>query len=87
MKSLFKIFVIGTDPCVIFLSNLDRVILLLLEVHASITFGVSHLRDPVKQVKVFTFSSMAVSVKCFFTYPILIYCYKLQENTFKVLYP
>ena len=51
MKSLFKIFVIGTDPCVIFLSNLDRVILLLLEVHASITFGVSHLRDPVKQVK------------------------------------
>jgi len=50
LKSLFKIFVIGTDPCVIFLSNLDRVILLLLEVHASITFGVSHLRDPVKQI-------------------------------------
>jgi hypothetical protein len=50
LKSLFKIFVIGTDPCVIFLSNLDKIILELLEVHASITFGVSHLRDPVKQI-------------------------------------
>lgn len=50
LKSLFKIFVIGTDPCIMFLTNLDPVILILLELHATITFGSSHLRDPVKQI-------------------------------------
>jgi len=50
LKSLFKIFVIGTDPCVMFLANLEKIILVLLEVHATITFGVSHLKDPVKQI-------------------------------------
>jgi len=50
LKSLFKIFVIGTDPCVMFLANLEKIIIVLLEVHATITFGVSHLRDPVKQI-------------------------------------
>eukprot|EP00088_Acartia_fossae_P066531 TRINITY_DN8255_c0_g1_i2.p1 TRINITY_DN8255_c0_g1~~TRINITY_DN8255_c0_g1_i2.p1 ORF type:complete len:1085 (-),score=304.99 TRINITY_DN8255_c0_g1_i2:578-3832(-) len=50
LKSLFKIFVIGTDPCVVFLSNLEKIILMLLEVHSAIALGASHLRDPVKQM-------------------------------------
>ena len=50
LKALYKIFVIGTDPCLMFLSNLENVVLILLEIHASIALGVSHLRDPVKQL-------------------------------------
>ena len=50
LKSLFKVFVIGTDPDLMFLMNLERIVLVLMELHAAIVFGVSHLRDPVKQI-------------------------------------
>jgi hypothetical protein len=51
-KSLFKVFVIGTDPDLMFLMHLEIIILILLELHAKIAFSVSHLRDPVKQLLV-----------------------------------
>ena len=52
IKSLFKIFVIGNDPCLMFLIHLEIIILLLLELHTKIAFSPSHLRDPVKQILV-----------------------------------
>jgi hypothetical protein len=50
LKSLFKIFVIGNDPCLMFLMHLEPIILLLLELHTKIAFSPSHLRYPVKQI-------------------------------------
>jgi len=50
LKALYKIFVIGCDPDLMFLANLENVILILLEIHTSIALGISHLRDPVKQM-------------------------------------
>jgi len=50
IKTLFKVFVIGTDPCLMFLANIERVVLVLLEMHATIAYSVSHLRDPLKQI-------------------------------------
>jgi len=50
VKNLFKIFVIGNDPSLMFVTHLESVLLILLNMYLSITFGVSHLRDPVKQL-------------------------------------
>jgi len=50
LKNLFKIFVIGNDPSVMFVNHLEAVILVLLQVHARVTFSASHLRDPVSQL-------------------------------------
>jgi len=50
VKNLFKIFVIGNDPTLMFVTNLEPIIIILMNLHMSITFGVSHLRDPVKQI-------------------------------------
>ena len=50
VKTLYKVFVIGNDPSIVFLSHLERVMLVVLELHLSITFGVSHLKDPVRQL-------------------------------------
>ena len=33
-----------------FLANIERVVLVLLEMHATIAYSVSHLRDPLKQI-------------------------------------
>ena len=43
-------FVIGNDPDMMFLNNLEKIVLILLDLHASIALGASHLRDPVKQI-------------------------------------
>ena len=50
LKSLYKVFVIGNDPDMMFLNNLEKIVLILLDLHASIALGASHLRDPVKQI-------------------------------------
>jgi hypothetical protein len=51
LKTLYKIFVIGNDPSMMFLAHLGPVILLLLELHSAIVLaGVSHLVGPVKQL-------------------------------------
>ena len=51
LKTLYKVFVIGNDPSMMFVSHLSPIILLLLELHAAIVFaGVSHLVGPVKQL-------------------------------------
>jgi len=50
IKNLFKIFVIGNDPTLMFVTHLEPIIIILMNLHMSITFGASHLRDPVKQI-------------------------------------
>ena len=50
LKNLCKVFVLGNDPSLMFVTHLEPVILVLLNLHSSITFGVSHLKDPVKQL-------------------------------------
>ena len=50
MKSLMKVFVLSNDPSMMFVTHLEPVIFVLLNLHMSVTFGVSHLKDPVKQL-------------------------------------
>ena len=50
IKNLMKVFVLANDPSMMFVTHLEPVILVLLQLHMSITFGVSHLKGPVKQL-------------------------------------
>ena len=50
IKSVFKVFVLGNDPTLMFLSHLEPAVLVLLSLHLSLAFGPSHLKSPVKQV-------------------------------------
>jgi len=50
IKNLLKVFVLGNDPSLMFVTHLEPIIIILLNLHMTITFGVSHLRDPVKQI-------------------------------------
>jgi len=50
IKNLFKIFVIGNDPNLMFVTHLEPVLLILMNLFVTIAFGVSHLKDPVKQL-------------------------------------
>lgn len=50
IKNLFKIFVIGNDPSLMFVAHLEPVMLILMNLYLTIAFGVSHLKDPVKQL-------------------------------------
>eukprot|EP00091_Calanus_sinicus_P000294 TRINITY_DN10221_c0_g1_i1.p1 TRINITY_DN10221_c0_g1~~TRINITY_DN10221_c0_g1_i1.p1 ORF type:complete len:412 (+),score=124.92 TRINITY_DN10221_c0_g1_i1:213-1448(+) len=50
IKNLVKVFVLGNDPSLMFVTHLEPIIIILLNLHMTITFGVSHLRDPVKQI-------------------------------------
>jgi hypothetical protein len=51
LKTLFKVFVIGNDPSMMFVAHLEPIVLILLELHAAIVFrGTSHLIGPVKQL-------------------------------------
>lgn len=50
VKNLLKVFVLANDPSMMFVTHLEPVILVLLSLHNSITFGVSHLKEPVKQL-------------------------------------
>ena len=50
IKNLMKVFVLANDPSMMFVTHLEPVILVLLNLHMSITFGVSHLKGPVKQL-------------------------------------
>ena len=50
IKNLMKVFVLANDPSMMFVAHLEPVILVLLNLHMAITFGVSHLKSPVKQL-------------------------------------
>jgi hypothetical protein len=51
LKTLYKVFVIGNDPSMMFVAHLEPIVLILLELHAAIVFrGTSHLIGPVKQL-------------------------------------
>lgn len=50
IKSLYKVFVIGNDPSIMFLNHLEVVIMVLLHLHMRITFGVSHLKNPISEI-------------------------------------
>jgi hypothetical protein len=50
IKRLHLCFVSVNDPSMIFISHLQPVILVLLELHCRINFGVSHLRNSVEQI-------------------------------------
>lgn len=50
IKNIFKVFVLGNDPSLMFMSHLEPIMLILMNLHLAITFGVSHLRDPIKQI-------------------------------------
>lgn len=50
IKNLMKVFVLANDPSMMFVTHLEPIILVLLNLHMSITFGVSHLKGPVKQL-------------------------------------
>jgi len=50
IKNLVKVFVLGNDPSLMFVTHLEPIIIILLNLHMTITFGVSHLKDPVKQL-------------------------------------
>ena len=48
LKNLTKVFVLANDPSMMFVTHLEPIILILFSLHMSITFGVSHLKNPVK---------------------------------------
>ena len=50
IKNLLKVFVLANDPSMMFVTHLEPIILVLFSLHNSITFGVSHLKAPVKQL-------------------------------------
>ena len=50
IRRLHLCFVIVNDPSMIFVSHLKPIIMVLLELHVRINFGVSHLKDPVEQI-------------------------------------
>ena len=50
IKNVFKVFVLGNDPNLMFVSHLEPVILILMNLFLSLAFGVSHLKSPVKQL-------------------------------------
>lgn len=50
IKNLFKIFVLGNDPSLMFVTHLEPIVVILMNLHMTVTFGVSHLKDPVKQI-------------------------------------
>ena len=50
IRRLHLCFVIVNDPSMIFVSHLKPIIMVLLELHCRINFGVSHLKDPVEQI-------------------------------------
>ena len=41
---------IGNDPSIMFINHLESVIMVLLHLHARITFSVSHLREPIGEI-------------------------------------
>ena len=65
VKNLMKVFVLANDPSMMFVTHLEPVILVLLNLHMAITFGVSHLKDPVKQLidRYLRFSDKATTLK------------------------
>merc|ERR1719237_576497 len=50
IKNLFKVFVLGNDPNLMFVAHLEPVILFLMNLFLSLAFGASHLKSPVKQL-------------------------------------
>merc|ERR1712088_1066649 len=50
IKNIFKVFVLGNDPNLMFVTHLEPVILILMNLLLSLAFGVSHLKSPVKQL-------------------------------------
>ena len=50
IKKLHLCFVIVNDPSMMFVSHLKPIIMVLLELHCRINFGVSHLKNPVEQI-------------------------------------
>ena len=50
IKNVFKVFVLGNDPNLMFITHLEPVILILMNLFLSLAFGVSHLKSPVKQL-------------------------------------
>jgi len=50
IKNLFKVFVLGNDPSLMFVTHLEPIIIILMNLHMTVTFGVSHLKDPVRQL-------------------------------------
>jgi len=50
IKNLTKVFILANDPSMMFVTHLEPIILVLFNLHMSITFGVSHLKEPVKQL-------------------------------------
>ncbi len=50
VSTLHRVFVVGNDPSPMFLARLEPVVLVLLELHCQVTFGVSHLKTTVKDV-------------------------------------
>jgi len=50
IKNIFKVFVLGNDPNLMFVTHLEPVILILMNLFLSLAFGVSHLKSPVKQL-------------------------------------
>ena len=50
ITKLHLCFVIVNDPSIIFVSHLQPVIMVLLELHCRINFGVSYLKNPVEQL-------------------------------------
>merc|ERR1719270_1496875 len=65
IKNLLKVFVLANDPTMMFVTHLEPIILVLFSLHMSITFGVSHLKDPVKQLidRYLKYSDKATSLK------------------------
>jgi len=66
IKRLHLCFVSVNDPSMIFISHLQPVILVLLELHCRINFGVSHLRNSVEQIvqRFLRWCGKSVSLAC-----------------------
>ena len=50
VKNLLKVIILANEPGMIFVAHLEPIILVLFSLHNSITFGVSHLKEHVKQI-------------------------------------
>ena len=65
IQDIHLLFVVGNDPSIVFINHLEPIILVLLDLHRSINFGVSHLRTPVKELitRYLKYSTMSHSLK------------------------
>eukprot|EP00095_Tigriopus_kingsejongensis_P012027 maker-scaffold593_size129216-snap-gene-0.30 protein:Tk12027 transcript:maker-scaffold593_size129216-snap-gene-0.30-mRNA-1 annotation:"transmembrane and coiled-coil domain-containing protein 7" len=91
VELLYLIFVTGNDPSGVFLAHLEPIILNLLDLHCSVTYGVSALKKPLSELilRYLKCSSNSDSIKALkgFAFKDLRHCGKNAINRFQLPRP